>query len=109
MRPYSCDDTDRAKKDSVVQEWIRAFPADVSVSISDAPNVCFLVLDANKDAYTTPTHTSLKIPHMAEMKAINHKTMDHADGATNPPWGNIKIEDYVRRLGRDHKVISRWF
>ncbi|KAF2649547.1 hypothetical protein K491DRAFT_721588 [Lophiostoma macrostomum CBS 122681] len=96
MRPYACDDTNRAKQDSVVQEWIKAFSSDVTVSLSDAPGVCFLVLDANKDAHTTECcYTNIQLPHMAELNGINHKTMDHTSGAINPPWGDITIEDYV--------------
>lgn len=75
----------------MLQDW----GDDVAVSIDDAPGVCMYVVDANKDAKNVTKYDygeSTEVPTLAKLSGINHKSMDNTD-----TWGDIRIENYVRR------------
>ena len=100
MRPYSCDDEEKGKSDTVFQNWVKDFASDVAVSISDVQNVCFFIVDANRQAKRRQCGTRgggcIEMPSLAKLSCINHSSMDHPDEKSGT-WGDIKIEHYVRR------------
>ncbi|KAF2686411.1 hypothetical protein K458DRAFT_402872 [Lentithecium fluviatile CBS 122367] len=98
MRPYSCDDSNKAKADGLFQGWVQKFPSDVAVSISEAPGVCFFIVDANRQAKFPTCGRGvgcMEHPTLYKLKGINHQSMDHPED-TPGTWGNIRIENYVR-------------
>ncbi|KAF2108222.1 hypothetical protein BDV96DRAFT_605900 [Lophiotrema nucula] len=97
IRPYACDDGNKVGQDKTFRNWVDKFASNVAVKLDAAPGLCFVVVDANKQA----KHQSCgrggcrDIPELAELSGINHASLDHPNGDSLGPWGDIKLEDYV--------------